>query len=148
MGTVRLTADIPGLSMTLITDKKPQLGHPSHGQKLQDTRRLSSSPSVLPESEQILMQELPITGSRYFKLSHDASTKKISLKETGQGGEASHTCKSTEICRNYNTKSCDYTKCCRHHICFRCGTKLPCSNCLQQEPGSHSMATSIRQFTI
>jgi len=43
--------------------------------------------------------------------------QKNSCKET-EGGEASHTRKSAEICCNYSTKGCDYTKCHHCHICL------------------------------
>ena len=61
--------------------------------------------------------------------------QKIHRRE-GQAGETSRTNKPPEICRNYNTKGCDYTRCHRRHICLRCGAKHPWSKCPHPEAGS------------
>jgi len=43
-------------------------------------------------------------------------------------GEATQA-KPPEICRNYNTKGCNFLKCHRRHICLHCGAKHPRSKC-------------------
>ena len=37
--------------------------------------------------------------------------------------------KTPEICRNYDTKGCNYTKCHRCHVCLHAGAKNPQSRC-------------------
>jgi len=51
-----------------------------------------------------------------------APQRKLQQKEVER--EAPH-----EICRNYNTKGCNYTKCHRRHVCLHCGAKHPRSKC-------------------
>jgi len=55
--------------------------------------------------------------------------QKIPRRE-GQGGESPHIKKLPQICRNYNSKGCDYPKCHRRHVCLRCGAKHPQSKCV------------------